>query len=243
MPQFRKENTMNGECEKIWPRFGDARQAKLRRAACLAGLVAIALLRSQSAEAQYASFNYPPYAQNDSAMTMEGYPTAINVLSNDYGMTAPLDRSSIEIINEPANGAVAVDDSTGLVWYIPDTDFYGIDGFTYVVSNVNGQTSNIATVSIAVMPPLPTPPVIQNFNGVKSPGGNWVFTGTVVDNNPAGITVTFGGLASGTATTQADGSFIFITTIPVGSIGQVSAQATDSVGMQSTIVDFAIYSS
>jgi hypothetical protein len=233
---------MCGDGEQVSFVCGNARERMLRRAAWIVALVAVALSQTQSVQAQYGTYNYLPYAQNDFAMTMEGMPTAINVLNNDYGMMAPLDRSSVEIISEPLNGTVAVDDSTGLVWYVPDPDFYGIDGFTYVVSNVNGQTSNIATVSVGVMQPL-QPPVIQNFTGTHTGSGIWVFTGVVADNHPGGIAVTFGGLASGTTTTQVDGSFSFTTTVPQGTFGEVTAQATDAVGMQSGIVDFLIFGS
>jgi hypothetical protein len=234
---------MSGDGKYVRFVCGNARERMLRRAAWFGAIVAVVLLsQTQSVQAQYGTYNYPPYAQNDYAMTMEGMPTAINVLNNDYGMMAPLDRSSVEIISEPLNGTVAVDDSTGLVWYVPDPDFYGIDGFTYVVSNVNGQVSNVAAVSVGVMQLL-QPPAIQNFTGTRTNTGIWVFTGVVADNNPAGITVTFGGLASGTTTTQADGSFSFTTTIAQGTFGEVSAQATDALGLQSGIVNYPIFGS
>jgi hypothetical protein len=173
-------------------------------------------------------------------MTMEGLPTEIAILSNDYGMSAPLAPSSVTIVSEPHNGAVLVDALTGQAWYFPDSDFYGIDDFTYVVSNIFGQVSNVATVTVYVMPDM-QPPVIQNFTGSRAGGNLWTFTGTVVDDDPGAITVTFGGVASGTTTTQPDGSFSYTIAIPPGSSGYATAQALNDEGIQSAVVNTIVF--
>jgi hypothetical protein len=157
------------------------------------------------------------------------------VLNNDYGMSAPLVPSSVQIVTQPLNGIVHVDPSTGNVWYLPDPEFNGVDDFTYEVFNVNGQVSNVATVTVYVMEDT-QPPVIENFIGSPSSDGSWNFTGQVVDDNPAGIVVTFGGLVSGTATTAADGTFSFSARLPSGSSGPVSAEAVNDEGISSAIV-------
>jgi hypothetical protein len=207
-----------------------------RRGTLLAGFFALALLTAQPARAQtgiYSSYNIPPYAQNDFSMTVEEMPTTIALLNNDYGMMAPLNPGSVHVVVAPLHGEVMIDPSTGNAWYFPDDGFYGMDAFTYVVSNANGQVSNVATVSIYVMS---MPPTIQNLAWQSSDSGVLVFTGQVVDLHPAGIVVTFSGLVNGSVTTDTDGSFSFTATIPAGTSGEVDVQARAADGLLSPVV-------
>jgi hypothetical protein len=232
--QFLKgENNMTGERWRTLP-WGNRGVVPRRRTIIVAGLCALALSITQSVRAQSGyTYNYPPYAQNDNAMTMEEMPMSIAVLNNDYGMTAPLNPASVQVVTPPQNGAVVVDPSTGNAWYFPDDGFYGSDAFTYVVSNANGQISNVATVSIYVMP---QPPMIENLSAVPNGDGTWFFTGKVVDLHPAGITVNFSGVVSGSAKTSSDGSFSYVASVPPASSGEVDVQATAADGLVSPIV-------
>jgi hypothetical protein len=233
---------MNGKGERFKRTGGIERSGiTLRRIALVAALLAFALSRNQAAYAQIGYVNKsPPYAQNDSAMTMEGFPTVIGVLNNDYGMSAPLDPSSIQIVNQPLDGVVSVDPSTGNVGYLPDPDFVGTDDFTYVVFNLNGQVSNIATVTVYVMEDV-QPPEIQNFAAVPSGNGYWTFSGQVMDDNPGGITVTLGGIVNATTTTRNDGTFSYTTAIAAGTSGEVTAQAMNDDGILSPVVDDFVF--
>jgi hypothetical protein len=226
---------MSGESGELFT-WWNLCTAQLRRAALLTGFFAVGLCTTQAARAQSGfnnMYNYPPYAQNDNAMTMEEIPTTIALLNNDYGVMAPLNPASVHVIAAPLNGEVIIDPSTGNAWYLPDDGFYGMDGFTYVVSNANGQVSNVATVSVYVMP---MPPMIQNLSWQSSGNGELVFTGQVVDLHPAGILVTFSGLVSGSVTTATDGSFSFTATVPFGTSGEVDVQARAGDGLLSPVV-------
>ena len=219
------------------------RRRSLRSSLLVLGLVAAFLSRSQSASAQGGAYpmnysNYPPRAQDDYVMTMEGMPMPINVISNDTGTMAPLDPTTVEIVDEPLHGVVSVDLSSGCVLYVPNPDFYGIDDFTYVVSDTNGLVSNVATVSVLVMEDIP---VIQTFTAAPVGDGSLVLSGQVLDLNPGGIIVTFGGLASGTVATQDDGSFRYTVSVPSGTSGVVTAQAFNEYGNDSSVVNAYVF--
>ncbi len=178
--------------------------------------------------------NMPPMADNDYAMTVEDQPTVIKILSNDFDMSAALNPASVEIGSYPLYGTIIVSPTTGNVLYTPDPGFYGTDRFEYTVADVNGNVSNVASVMIAVMGNM-SPPVITNFTSTRIQGNEWEFSGTVSDSELSGIVVTFGGLISGSTTTDADGAFSYTVTLAPGAGGPVSAQATNEEGLSSSI--------
>jgi hypothetical protein len=203
-----------------------------RRGLAIGAVLAVAAL--SASETGLAQMNQPPMAMNDYAMTMEDQPTVIKILSNDYDMSAALAPSSVTIVSHPLYGGIVVSPTTGNVLYIPDPDFYGSDCFEYTVSDVNGRVSNVASVMISVAENV-SPPVITSFIATNVGGNQWTFSGTVSDAELAGNVVTFGGLISGTATTNSRGSFNYGVTLPAGSSGNVTAQATNDEGISSTI--------
>jgi hypothetical protein len=48
------------------------------------------------------------------------------------------------------NGTTAVDDTTGNIIYTPTAGYTGEDSFVYTIANINGESSNEASVSITV---------------------------------------------------------------------------------------------
>ncbi len=92
----------------------------------------------------------PPIAVNDTAVTNENVPIAIDVLANDTPGGKPIDPSTVAIVQPAADGTLQVDPKTGSVTYSPNTNFSGTDSFTYTVSDADGDVSNVATVSITV---------------------------------------------------------------------------------------------
>lgn len=68
-----------------------------------------------------------------------------------------VDASSVTIAEQPANGTATLDDE-GMVTYLPNTDFFGTDTFTYTITNSIGVTSAPGTVSVDVtnVPDSPT---------------------------------------------------------------------------------------
>ncbi len=103
-----------------------------------------------------------PTAVADSAQTIENVPVAINVLANDTpGTGGAIAPSTVTIVGQPASGTVQVSPLTGVVTYSPATSYVGSDSFTYTVKDVNGDVSNVATVSVTVNP-TPVAPTAVN---------------------------------------------------------------------------------
>ena len=90
--------------------------------------------------------NQAPKAENDEAQVLVGETISIDVLSNDSD--ADRDGLSIEDAGNPANGTVTATDDA-IVRYTPDSNFTGVDTFTYTVSDGNGGTDT-ATVTVTV---------------------------------------------------------------------------------------------
>jgi hypothetical protein len=84
-------------------------------------------------------------------------------------------------------------------------------------------------------------PRIVNFTAVEVVGGLWRFSGDVIDEVPAGLTITLGGepvsLQDQTATTDANGHFeIAVLMNTDGSdYGLASAQTVDAAGQSSNV--------
>lgn len=89
----------------------------------------------------------PPTAVNDSASTILNTPVTVHVLDNDTG-DAALDPTTVVVASQPADGTASAN-SDGTVTYIPANGFIGSDSFTYTVDDVNGKTSNAATVDVS----------------------------------------------------------------------------------------------
>ncbi|MBT5875430.1 MAG: cadherin-like domain-containing protein, partial [Candidatus Latescibacteria bacterium] len=90
--------------------------------------------------------NAPPLADDDAAITDEGFPITISVLDNDIDP----EESALSIIGvtQGVNGTVQIEDGDQTVTYAPDPGFSGTDTFTYIVSD--GAKSSTATVSVTV---------------------------------------------------------------------------------------------
>jgi len=87
------------------------------------------------------------------------------------------------------------------------------------------------TANAQMGPPSGNPPVIQNFVAVNLGGGQWELRGTVVDDQPAGLTVYFGGVVAGSAVTWIDGTFSYVFTLQPGMGGTVHAGVMDDDGL------------
>lgn len=205
---------------------------------------AFVMLLSRAVPAAAQSTIYPPYAANDSAATLQGYPVTISLLDNDVGVSAPLDPSTVEILNYPSNGYVEVDEETGDVTYYPDDYFSGYDGFIYAVRDEYGNASNYAIVGIFVYPDN-TPPVIENFTVLKLGGNEWILEGTVIGNNSPWFVVqiesSLPGLTSWvTIIPASDGTFSRTFSLDRGVSGLVEAVAINTHGIASNLADFYV---
>ncbi|MDR6781660.1 DUF7507 domain-containing protein [Pedobacter africanus] len=93
-----------------------------------------------------------PIAIDDYANTKADIEVAVPVINNDKPALFPLDAATLEVKSQPTNGKLSVN-KDGKVVYMPNKGFFGIEKFTYKVDDSNGLGSNVAIVTITVVPP------------------------------------------------------------------------------------------
>jgi hypothetical protein len=86
-------------------------------------------------------------------------------------------------------------------------------------------------------------PTITNFTAVPSYNNYWTFSGTLLDGNPAGATIYFGGLSSlsgKTTTVNSYGTFSLSVQLQPGESGYATAQAKDLAGQWSAVAEVLV---
>ncbi|NQX91939.1 MAG: Ig-like domain-containing protein, partial [Flavobacteriales bacterium] len=73
----------------------------------------------------------------------------VDVAANDIDDVG-FDPASITITNAPSDGAISIDNTTGVVTYTPDNGFSGYDTFSYTIEDTDGTVSNEAEVTVLV---------------------------------------------------------------------------------------------
>jgi CSLREA domain-containing protein len=146
--------------------------------------------------------NAPPIAQGDNVVTPQATPITIDILANDEDPDGDLDPAKVVITSDPSNGTTEVNLSTGAVIYTPTSLFSGDDSFNYTVQDTLGAVSNIATVSVTVLPPSNSPPIANA--GVDTTGvvGNTIQLDGSDSSDPDNDALTF----SWSLTQQPEGS-------------------------------------
>ncbi|MGI9542303.1 MAG: tandem-95 repeat protein, partial [Cyclobacteriaceae bacterium] len=110
---------------------------------------------------QVNSVNDLPIAVDDlNNTTNEDVALVIDLTSNDIDSDGFIVNSSITIVNNPSNGAVAVFNN-GSIRYDPSADFNGEDSLRYTVEDNQGGVSNSALVAITIND-INDPPVAVN---------------------------------------------------------------------------------
>jgi gliding motility-associated-like protein len=109
-----------------------------------------------------------PVAVDDTARTLVNTAVTIPVLNNDtYSGTAILDKRKVEVKTPPANGTQSISPA-GEIVYTPNDGFQGFDSLTYTVTDIKGEVSNIATVTVTVLPePGKAPDIVIGNNAGK----------------------------------------------------------------------------
>ncbi|RYF44566.1 MAG: type I secretion protein, partial [Chitinophagaceae bacterium] len=69
---------------------------------------------------------------------------------NDADGNTTINKASISIKTPPAHGTLQIDNVTGIVGYVPNTDYTGTDSFVYTIKDNTGSESNPALVDIFV---------------------------------------------------------------------------------------------
>jgi uncharacterized repeat protein (TIGR01451 family) len=147
--------------------------------------------------------NIPPVANGQSVGTTENTAVQITLTGSDpNGLSL-----KFAIVGNPVNGTLTgLNTNTGVVTYVPGTNYTGADSFTFRVNN--GQTNSAAaTVSLTVTP-VADLVVVQSGPASGVAGSNLVFTVSVTNRGPAtatGVAIT-NQLASGFTFVSASGS-------------------------------------
>lgn len=71
------------------------------------------------------------------------------VLDNDVD-DGKLDPSTVTLLSQPTNGSATVNATTGVIEYVPDTNYVGYDNFSYSVDDESGVTSNETMITVFV---------------------------------------------------------------------------------------------
>lgn len=118
-----------------------------------------------------------------------------------------------------------------------EADEYGSATITVKAEDIDGlSVQSTFDVDVASVNDAPT---ITNFSVVQN-GSLYTFTGTVVDENPNGLTVEFGGVISGNSTTtNAFGNFTF--EVSGISAGTATAITTDDDDVDSNTAATSVY--
>jgi Big-like domain-containing protein len=98
--------------------------------------------------------NTAPVAQNDVATAPIQTSVVINVAANDVDTDGVLNLSSIQIVSPPTLGTIGLIGAAGIT-YIPGPDFTDptiTDSFSYTVADNAGAVSNVASVTVTVVP-------------------------------------------------------------------------------------------
>jgi gliding motility-associated-like protein len=124
------------------------------------------------------SLSVNPVAKDDSFTTSVGQNITMNILNNDVRGSADIEVSSVDldpsepgkqnVITLPGKGTASVDE-TGVLHFEPESGFTGTVEFNYSVNDVNGNPSNIASITISVQSSLPEGVVVPN---AFSPNGD-----------------------------------------------------------------------
>ncbi|MBT6766996.1 MAG: cadherin-like domain-containing protein, partial [Prolixibacteraceae bacterium] len=77
--------------------------------------------------------NTPPIAINDTFTTAQDHSIEMTVGDNDYDEITTIDLSTVSVITDPMNGSFEIDRVTGIINYIPNTDFVGLDSLVYSI--------------------------------------------------------------------------------------------------------------
>ncbi|MBC8988382.1 gliding motility-associated C-terminal domain-containing protein, partial [Pedobacter sp. N36a] len=93
-----------------------------------------------------------PAAVDDYANTKTDVEVMVAVAKNDKPSLFPLDVSTVEVQMAPANGTLQMN-KDGKIIYQPKKGYSGIEKFSYKIHDAVGMSSNVAMVTINVVPP------------------------------------------------------------------------------------------
>ncbi len=123
--------------------------------------------------------NDGPAVNQDQASTDEDVSVVIDVTINDTDIDGSIDPTTVNVVEGPINGSVAIDPFTGVITYTPNAGFTGVDTFVYIACD-NGTPlpalCDTAVVTINVVPCLSNPAFDCDGDGVTN--GSEIADGT-----------------------------------------------------------------
>ncbi len=174
-----------------------------------------------------------PIAGADSFTTVEDTAVTGSVAGNDsVGVDAPATWSKL---TDPTNGTV-IFNADGTFTYTPDADFNGTDGFTYTVTDSDGETA-VGTVTITVTPVDDADPTAGADSFTTDEDTS--VSGTVAGNDSVGVDTpaTWSKLtdpSNGTLVLNADGTFTYTPNADFHGTDGFTYMVTDSDGETAT---------
>ncbi len=115
-----------------------------------------------------------PVAVNDNVVLEEDSNIQISAFTNDTDPDGDLDPASLTILSDASNGTTSLDPLTGIITYVPNANYFGLDQVVYEISDksvpVNTAT---ATINITITP----------VNDAPTSADNTVFTDEDVTYN------------------------------------------------------------
>ncbi len=158
---------------------------------------------SNSDDVTGSATNISPVAANDSFSADKGGTETFDLAVNDSDADDGLDLASIIIAAAPANGSVSVN-ADGSVDYTHDGSNTVSDVFTYTIKDNNAAVSNVATVTIAVTPVLPTVVHAGIYNStVVENADDLEFVVSLDEASPEAVSIDYA-TANGTAVAGTD---------------------------------------
>lgn len=160
----------------------------------------------------------PPVANNDVASTLQGTPVTVNTLVNDGpGVNgAPLNPSSVTVIQAPAHGTASVNPATGAITYTPAAGYVGTDTLRYQVCDSSVPAPKCASAyQVITVLPAGGQNITNATDDYTSTAYNTAVNGNVLlnDKDPEGNTQTVTPqnvtTAQGTLVLNSNGTYTF----------------------------------
>jgi len=191
-----------------------------------------ALAASHTVTINITAVNDAPVAQNDAATTEEDTPVAIDVLANDLDPDG--DALVISIDAAPSSGTVILEED-GTITYTPEAGFFGLDAFTYTISD--GDLTAEASVSITVLSTNQAPMATADTGSVFE-GESVTVNVLANDSDPDGDVLTLSITSAPDAgTVEASGGEITYTApLPFEGSVEIGYEITDPEGLSADAV-------
>ena len=139
------------------------------------------------------SVNDAPVAADKSVTTAEDTAVEVTFSATDVEDT----NFTYTIVEQPDNGTLGTVGNT--VIYTPNTNYYGLDTFTYTATDSDSGVSNVATVSITVTADNDVPTTVNgSVTTAEDTAVNVALSGSYVDGDI--LTYTVGTATNGTVT-------------------------------------------